>query len=273
LTFPLQNVQRPDGTAVATHVAIYSVEFFETRISAKFIFENLNSPKSITAASSASITRDAPVRARMPFRRYIRHVTSASLRARTRSAGRKARAELRDGDRRRCERQLITHIDSVVAVQAPAIGVFVAHDGEPDLQPLVDLMRARGQTVALPTMQDDLNDFSMTYMTWHANDSLRDGRYGIPVPRHGEPIEPDTLLVSIVGFDVRGNRIGRGGGFFDRYLATSAATVVGVAFEAQRFDSVPVEPHDVALPTIVTERGVRYVDHEKPGPYHHRSAT
>ena len=86
------------------------------------------------------------------------------------------------------------------------------------------------------------------------------GRYGIPVPPVADAIEPATLLVSFTGFDSTGNRIGRGAGFFDRYLATSTADVIGVGFEVQRFEAVPVASHDIALGVIVTDLGVRFVE-------------
>lgn len=154
---------------------------------------------------------------------------------------------------------MLAHLASVDALRVPTVGVFVADDGEPDLMPLISSLQQRGHTVALPTLQDDPNDFSMHYVPWRSGEELCAGRYGIPVPCHGDVVEPDTVLVSLVGFDSWGNRIGRGGGFFDRYLARTTASVVGVAFEAQRFVSIPIEPHDVALPTIVTDRGVRFL--------------
>ena len=70
----------------------------------------------------------------------------------------------------------------------------------------------------------------------------------------------------MTGFDAHGNRIGRGGGFFDRYLARAASCAIGVAFEVQRFTAIPVEPHDVALPVIVTDLGVRWAEGDKVGP-------
>jgi 5-formyltetrahydrofolate cyclo-ligase len=145
------------------------------------------------------------------------------------------------------------------------VGVFVADDGEPDLSRFVhDVWSSQGETgsllqVALPVLSDDPNDFSMTYVAWTANDRLVPARFGIPVPATRQPIEPDLILAPFTGFDPAGNRIGRGGGFFDRFLASTTARVVGVGFECQRFAAIPVEPHDVPLKTIVTDLGVRYL--------------
>lgn len=162
------------------------------------------------------------------------------------------------------ERRLIAHLLSLDMTRSAIVGVFVAHDGEPDLLPLISYLQERGQTIALPVLKDDPNDFSMDFVTWNPGESLRSGRYDIPIPPSNDIVEPDTLLVSLVGFDPNGNRIGRGAGFFDRYLATSHAMVVGVGFEVQRFDAVPVESHDVPLPLIVTDLGVRYTSVCRP---------
>ena len=99
----------------------------------------------------------------------------------------------------------------------------------------------------------------MRYVPWFEGEPLHEGRYGIPVPGSSLAIEPATVLVSMTGFDTAGNRMGWGGGFFDRYLAATTAEIVGVALEVQRFDEIPIEDHDVSLPVIVTDLGVRLI--------------
>mgnify|MGYP000300305566 CR=1 FL=1 len=69
----------------------------------------------------------------------------------------------------------------------------------------------------------------------------------------------DCVLVSLTAFDSLGNRMGRGAGFFDRYLSNTACQIVGVAFECQRIAHVPTQAHDVAMPIMVTDLGVRYL--------------
>jgi len=180
-------------------------------------------------------------------------------RSAVRRTGRLARAGLEDSKRQHAQRKLVAHLFSLDALSAASVGLFVADDGEPDLMPLVERLWSREQTVALPVLEDDPNDFSMRFEPWRPHDDLLPGRYGIPVPPSRKPIEPQTLLVSFTGFDAMGNRIGRGAGFFDRYLAGSNSTAIGVGFEVQRFDRVPVADHDQALPTVVTDLGVRHI--------------
>jgi 5-formyltetrahydrofolate cyclo-ligase len=177
-----------------------------------------------------------------------------------RSAGRRARQNLRGDERLRAELALRSHLRFLsTIVAAKSVGVFMAHDGEPDLMPLIEWLWEEGKVVALPVLEPDPDDYSMRFVPWSQNQELSVGRYGIPVPPVADAIEPATLLVSFTGFDSSGNRIGRGAGFFDRYLATSAADVIGVGLEVQRFEAVPVASHDIALGVIVTDLGVMFV--------------
>jgi len=71
-------------------------------------------------------------------------------------------------------------------------------------------------------------------------------------------LPPDLVLVPGLGFDRQGHRLGRGAGYYDRFLATlpSATWRIGVGFECQVRDSIPTEPHDIRLHGLVTELGV-----------------
>lgn len=85
------------------------------------------------------------------------------------------------------------------------------------------------------------------------------GAFHIEEPQGDDTVdmsEIDMVVVPGVAFDRSRNRLGRGKGFYDRLLAGSRAVTVGVAFDCQLFDAdeIPVEPHDVALDYIITER-------------------
>lgn len=144
--------------------------------------------------------------------------------------------------------------------------MYLSDDGEPDLSGLVQLLWARNealagqrQTVAtaLP-VTDPAPAATMSFRVWYHDDDLQPGRFGIAVPPEREPVIPEVVLVPLVMFDAAGNRLGRGAGFYDRWLNTYDAVAIGVAFECQRSREVPVEDHDVALDAIVTEVGLRY---------------
>lgn len=84
--------------------------------------------------------------------------------------------------------------------------------------------------------------------------------FGLQQPRRGSPeASPESLEVALVlglAFDRRGFRLGHGRGYFDRFLAGRAFPTVGLAYDFQLRDSLPVEPHDVAMTAVVTERQI-----------------
>lgn len=97
----------------------------------------------------------------------------------------------------------------------------------------------------------------LRFREWWPGCPLEEGPFGIPIPTEGGWRVPDVVIVPLVGFDVRGGRLGYGGGFYDRTLAgLRDALVLGFALDAQRVDRVPQEATDVALPYIVTDAGV-----------------
>ena len=93
-------------------------------------------------------------------------------------------------------------------------------------------------------------------------EDLREGRYGVlspPTDRPARPLERgDLVLAPGVAFDAAGRRLGRGGGHYDRALAAAPAGVValGVGFDFQRIDEVPVEAEDVPVDAVLTECGL-----------------
>lgn len=84
--------------------------------------------------------------------------------------------------------------------------------------------------------------------------------FGLQQPRRGCPEVPaeslDVALVLGLAFDRRGFRLGHGRGYFDRFLAGRGFPAVGLAYDFQLRDALPVEPHDVAMTAVVTERQI-----------------
>ena len=90
---------------------------------------------------------------------------------------------------------------------------------------------------------------------------LEPGGFGTSHPPADSPeLRPEVLIVPLVGFDRAGNRLGYGGGFYDRTLAQLRAlgpvTAMGFAYSVQEIDKIPVEPTDAPLDLIVTDRDV-----------------
>lgn len=100
-----------------------------------------------------------------------------------------------------------------------------------------------------------VNGVNLELLPYHRS-RLRLGSFHIEEPE-GDDVTPPELMELIVvpgvAFDRHGNRVGRGKGFYDRLLAETTATTVGVGYDFQLFDAVPIEPHDTPLDVIITE--------------------
>ena len=140
----------------------------------------------------------------------------------------------------------------------PAPGAVVAGfwplDGEIDVRPLLHALAERGHPVVLPLTPP--RGLPLRFARWQPGDALASGRFGTWEPV-GEELAPEVLLVPLLAFDECGNRLGYGGGYYDRTLAALPERIaVGCAFAAQQVACVPAEPTDVRLDAVATERGV-----------------
>jgi 5-formyltetrahydrofolate cyclo-ligase len=129
--------------------------------------------------------------------------------------------------------------------------------GEIDPVPLMRTLAALGVQLALPAVT--ARGKSLVFRAWSPNDRLMLGSLGIlePSPAAAE-LTPDIMLVPLAAFDRAGHRIGYGAGHYDVTLAhlrkAKAIIAVGVAFAVQEIKAVPVQPHDVALDYVLTEK-------------------
>ena len=85
------------------------------------------------------------------------------------------------------------------------------------------------------------------------------GSFHIEEPSGDDVVNPDILELIVtpgVAFDRKGSRLGRGKGYYDRLLATTKATTIGVAYHFQMFDEIPLEEHDVPVNIVITDEGL-----------------
>ena len=123
---------------------------------------------------------------------------------------------------------------------------------EVDIRPLIDRLVAEGRTVVLPKVTGDK---TMELRRYTSQADLCEGAFHIMEPV-GEPFvdheQIDVALVPGVAFDAAGHRLGRGRGYYDRFLASLLSPrLIGVCFPFQRVAVVPVEAHDVVLDQII----------------------
>src|SRR5690606_24195176 len=122
--------------------------------------------------------------------------------------------------------------------------------GEPDLRPCFDRLFADGWTVVLPRVVAP--DSPLEFGRWRPGTAMVEGPHRTHSPEPFEPLKPSLLLAPCVGFDVRGWRLGYGGGYYDRTLAALEVEAGGVGYD---FCETPLEPepHDRRLDAIITE--------------------
>ncbi len=130
---------------------------------------------------------------------------------------------------------------------------FLSKDFEPDtIQIIYQLLRV-GVQVSLPKCVDD----KMIAVLFDEDCALEVGAYGCVEPQSNKVAKHiDTVLVPLVAFDSNLNRLGRGKGFYDKFLSKTDAFKIGVAYSMQQVQRVITEPYDINLDCVVTEKGV-----------------
>ena len=153
--------------------------------------------------------------------------------------------------------------EAIAARLAAHVGAFAGRKvsfywpfrGEPDLRPLMERVWAEGGMALLPIVV--AKAAPLVFRAWRSGEPLEKGVWNIPIPAQGEPVTPDIAIAPVVGCDPACYRLGYGGGFFDRTLASlSGRTVaIGVGYDLQRIATIRPQPHDVPMSAVITETG------------------
>ena len=136
------------------------------------------------------------------------------------------------------------------------VGFYWPFQGEFDARPFVTDLRRCGVRAVLPAVVGKSQP--LQFREWWPGVAMADGAYDLPVPDGTTVLTPDALLIPALGFGSQGDRLGYGGGYFDRTLAAlhPKPIAVGLAFELSRIATIVPQPHDVLMDFIVTEAGI-----------------
>ncbi|MBO5013408.1 MAG: 5-formyltetrahydrofolate cyclo-ligase [Paludibacteraceae bacterium] len=132
--------------------------------------------------------------------------------------------------------------------EAKTVLLYYPKNNEVDVLPLFKRYK-RDKVLLLPVTHRN----GMTANPYEGNDKMHRGKVGIPEPTT-PPFEGniDVIIVPAVAFDKEGNRLGRGGGYYDRFLKKQThATIIGVGYDFQLVDEVPVRKHDQKMHRII----------------------
>lgn len=136
---------------------------------------------------------------------------------------------------------------------ARTVALYMGLEDEAPAQRLAAKLIEAGKTVALPRVIDRIG--SMEFLRWDPLAPLMPGPFGTSHPEQGEgPVMPDAIIAPLLGFDRAMNRLGQGGGYYDRAFARyPQALRIGAAWSAQEQDAIPADPWDLPLHMVLTE--------------------
>ena len=137
------------------------------------------------------------------------------------------------------------------------VGGYYPSNYEIDDLEILDFLEKKNFNISLPIIK---KNNQMNFFKWLSNDPLKVNKFGIPEPVSSKIIYPDILLVPLVGYDNNLNRLGYGGGFYDRYIEKiekiKKVIKIGLAFSYQKIKNVPVNQYDKKLDFIITEKEI-----------------
>jgi len=191
--------------------------------------------------------------------------TAVALRTRLRQARAALPADARSRGALLMRARLFTWVNVARDALADAgrplrtIAAFWPMADEPDLRPLLEQWVAAGYEVCLPVVVT--RDAPLEFRNWTPDAPMQAGAYGIAEPVGGPSRQPDVVLVPTLGYTGRADRLGYGGGYYDRTLAALFAggaepLTIGIAWTEGRLpDHYTPAPHDITLDAILTPEG------------------
>lgn len=183
-----------------------------------------------------------------------------------RQALRKKRSALTHGEIHAKSHSAVMHfIHSPLFKNNEYFACYLAQDNEIETSLFFEYIFQQKKKCYLPHLDKD----HMNFASYELGDELIPNQYNILEPvvtgkNHRDAKDMDVILAPLVGFDDQGNRLGMGGGFYDRTLAFlhhkqhDNPSVVGLAFDCQRADAIPTEAWDVRLDAVLTENGLHF---------------
>jgi 5-formyltetrahydrofolate cyclo-ligase len=145
--------------------------------------------------------------------------------------------------------------------QAQHIALYLTNDGELDTTPLIQALWQQGKSLYLPLLHPVVPGY-LVFQLYTPDTVLTPNQFGIGEPELNcsllRPVSQlDLMFTPLVAFDSQGQRLGMGGGFYDRTLSQLDSTVrkpqlIGLAHDCQHVEAVPVEAWDIPLPAICT---------------------
>ncbi len=140
-------------------------------------------------------------------------------------------------------------------IKGKLLGGYYPYNYEFDTINILRSFEKKNYLISLPKIK---KNFQMSFFKWSTKDPLYINNYGIPEPISGKTIYPDILLVPMVAYDKSLNRLGYGGGFYDRFIKKlrkrKKVAIIGLAYSFQKVNKIPINKYDTKLDFIITEK-------------------
>tara|TARA_B100000470_G_scaffold218102_1_gene203149 strand:- start:194 stop:739 length:546 start_codon:yes stop_codon:yes gene_type:complete len=134
------------------------------------------------------------------------------------------------------------------------IGGYYPYNYEIDVLEILKLLKKKNYKISLPKIG---KKNQMNFFEWSFDKPLSINKYGIPEPISKKIIYPDVLMIPLVAFDDNLNRLGYGGGYYDRYFAKflkkKKIIKIGIAYSFQKLQKIPTNKYDIRLDNVFTE--------------------
>jgi 5-formyltetrahydrofolate cyclo-ligase len=189
--------------------------------------------------------------ARHQFPEVAMNITDEKQTARRAAmAVRKAAYGAASGAGKQAAVHVLAWLDNVPEVRS--ISGYMPIHTELDILPLMNALHARGYSLSVPVILGKA--MPLKFRTWTPESRMVSGPFGAMVPKSGNWLRPDLLLCPMLAFDASGQRMGYGGGFYDRTIAAlSPVRALGFAYAAQQVGHVPREATDMPMEGVATE--------------------
>ncbi len=150
-------------------------------------------------------------------------------------------------------------IEGFPFLQGMTIGLYWPYKGEFDPRFAIREFRKGGAIAALPIVIQKAKP--LQFREWWPGVPVTKSVFDLPIPEGTAVLQPNALLIPPIGFDLKGYRLGYGGGYFDRTLANISPQPlkIGVAFELSRIETIYPQSHDIPMDFVVTETAIHYV--------------
>lgn len=190
-------------------------------------------------------------------------ITTDHAKSAARDAARLARVEAQVQAGREAKSQFAAHFfKSVATASELSIAAYAPMGTEADPGEILRQAHDLGHLCGLPRIV--AKGAPLAFHRWRPGDALEPGPYGTREPALSKPqFRPDIVIVPLLAFDAAGHRLGYGGGFYDRTLASLRGDgrpllALGLAFCGQEVDQLVTGPYDERLDGVICEKGVRY---------------